>query len=115
LFRSARRIIALTDEQRDALMTTSVGGADPDLWLFVAFGLNTAMRHSEIMSARWDRLGVGYLSPSPRPASASSQSPLSWAELPERECESATTAKAGSSHRCATHTSMAGKSTRPSG
>jgi integrase len=55
---SAGRIIALDDEQCDALMTASIGSADPYLWLFVAFGLNTAMRHSEIMATRWDRLDL---------------------------------------------------------
>ena len=58
LVESSGRIIALTDEQCDALMTTSVVSADPDLWLFVAFGLNTAMRHGEIMAARWDHLDL---------------------------------------------------------
>jgi integrase len=55
---SAGRIIALTDEQCDSLMTAAVTSSDPDLWLFVAFGLNTAMRHAEIMAARWDRLDL---------------------------------------------------------
>lgn len=58
LVESSGRIIALTDEQCDALMTTSVVSADPDLWLFVAFGLNTAMRHGEIMAARWEHLDL---------------------------------------------------------
>src|SRR5439155_22570076 len=58
LAESAGRIIALTDEQCDALMTAAIGSANPDLWLFVAFGLNTAMRHSEILSARWDMLDL---------------------------------------------------------
>jgi integrase len=52
------RIIALTTEQCDALMTAAIGSANPDLWLFVAFGLNTAMRHSEILAARWDQLDL---------------------------------------------------------
>jgi integrase len=55
---SAGRIIALDDEQCDALMTAAIGAADPDLWLFVAFGLNTAMRHGEIIAARWDQLDL---------------------------------------------------------
>jgi integrase len=50
------RIIALTADERDALMTAAIGSANNDLWLFVAFGFNTAMRHSEILGARWDRL-----------------------------------------------------------
>ena len=58
LAESAGRIIALTDDQCDALMTAAIAGADPDLWLFVAFGLNTAMRHGEIMAARWDQLDL---------------------------------------------------------
>jgi integrase len=58
LAESAGRIIALTDDECDALMTAAVASADPDLWLFVAFGLNTAMRHSEIMAARWDQLDI---------------------------------------------------------
>jgi integrase len=52
------RIIALSDEQCDALMTAAVASADPDLWLFVAFGLNTAMWHGEILAARWDQLDL---------------------------------------------------------
>ncbi len=52
------RIIALAADDCDALMTAAIAGADPDLWLFVAFGLNTAMRHSEILAARWDQLDL---------------------------------------------------------
>jgi len=55
---SAGRIIALTDVQCDALMTTAIGSSDPDLWFFVAFGLNTAMRHGEIVAARWEHLDL---------------------------------------------------------
>jgi integrase len=39
-------------------MTASVESADPYCWLFVAFGLNTAMRHSEILATRFDRLDL---------------------------------------------------------
>jgi len=39
-------------------MAAAVSSADSDLWLFVAFGLNTAMRHAEIMAARWDQLDL---------------------------------------------------------
>lgn len=52
------RIIALDDAQCDALMAAAIGSADPYLWLFVAFGLNTAMRHGEILAARWDQLDL---------------------------------------------------------
>ena len=52
------RIVALTDEECDGLITAAVASADPDLWLFIAFGLNTAMRHAEITAARWDQLDL---------------------------------------------------------
>jgi integrase len=55
---SAGRMIALTDQECDRLMNAAIAGAIPDLWLFIAFGLNTAMRHSEILSTRWDRLDL---------------------------------------------------------
>ena len=58
LAEAAGRIIALTDVQCDALMTASVESADPYCWLFVAFGQNTAMRHSEILATRFDRLDL---------------------------------------------------------
>ena len=58
LTESGGRIIALTDERCNSLMAAAVAGPDPDLWLFIAFGLNTAMRHREILSARWDRLDL---------------------------------------------------------
>ena len=56
LAEGAGRIVALTDLECEALMAAAVAAADPDLWLFVAFGLNTAMRHAEIMAVRWDRI-----------------------------------------------------------
>ena len=46
---SAGRIIALTDSEISALVEASIADEDPDCWLFVLFGLNTAMRHSEIL------------------------------------------------------------------
>ena len=54
------RIIVLTDEECDALLRAAIAGGNPDLWLFVAFGLNTAMRHDEIMCARWDQLDLAH-------------------------------------------------------
>jgi integrase len=56
---SAGHIVALTDEQCDALMRAAVAGADPDCWLFIAFGLNTTMRRQEILAVRWDQLDLG--------------------------------------------------------
>jgi integrase len=52
------RILALTDVQCDALLAASVANDDPYCGLFVAFGLNTAMRHSEILNARFDQLDL---------------------------------------------------------
>ncbi len=52
------RIVALGDEQCDALLRAAVAGPDLDCWLFIAFGLNTAMRHAEILAARWEDLDL---------------------------------------------------------
>jgi integrase len=53
---SPGRVIALSDNQCAALMRAGVESADAFCWLFVAFGLNTAMRHSEILAARFDKI-----------------------------------------------------------
>jgi len=50
------RIIALNDDQCAALMRAGIDSADSFCWLFVAFGPNTAMRHSEILAARFDNI-----------------------------------------------------------
>jgi integrase len=50
------RIIVLSGEECDELMAGAIGDQDPDTWLFVAFGLNTAMRHGEIRRARFDKI-----------------------------------------------------------
>jgi integrase len=50
------RIVALDDDQCERLISAARASADPDLWLFVEFGLSTAMRHREILSTRWDRI-----------------------------------------------------------
>ncbi len=50
------RTIVLSEAEADALMGGAVGDQDPDTWLFVAFGLNTAMRHREILRARFDEI-----------------------------------------------------------
>jgi integrase len=56
LTKTQGRIIALTDDQADALLRAAVADDDPHCWLFVAFGLNTAMRHREILRARFEWL-----------------------------------------------------------
>ena len=50
------RIVTLEPAQIEALRQAAVNDPHPDLWLFVEFGLNTAMRHSEITSARFDHI-----------------------------------------------------------
>jgi len=55
---SPGRIIALTPKQEASLMEAAIADADPDCWLFVMFGLHTAMRHSEILRARYDELDL---------------------------------------------------------
>lgn len=52
------QIIALTDAQAGALVRAAVADDDPACWLFVAFGLNTAMRHREILRARFEELDL---------------------------------------------------------
>ena len=51
-----KRIRILTEEQRDRLLRAAVNDSDPRAWLFVMFGLNTAMRHSEIVCRRYDEI-----------------------------------------------------------
>ncbi len=53
---SEGRIIALDEEQADALLHGGIADEDPDCWLFILFGLNTAMRHDEILRARYDQI-----------------------------------------------------------
>jgi integrase len=61
LAESAGRIIALTDDECDRLMAAAIAGPTPDLWLFIMFGLNTAMRHGEILEAQWEQLDLANL------------------------------------------------------
>jgi integrase len=58
LAESQGRIVALDARQCDALMKAAAESADPYCYLFVAFGLNTAMRHAEILAARFDQLDL---------------------------------------------------------
>ncbi|MBV9842393.1 MAG: phage integrase family protein [Sphingomonadaceae bacterium] len=55
--REARKQIrVLTQQQSDALMKAAIQDQDGRLWLFVAFGLGAAMRHSEIVRVRYDEI-----------------------------------------------------------
>jgi integrase len=49
-------IVILSEQDAQALMKSAIEDRDDRLWLFVAFGLNTAMRHSEILSVRYDHI-----------------------------------------------------------
>jgi len=47
------RIVSLSADQCAALMNAAIVDQDTDLWLFVAIGLGTGMRHDEITAIRW--------------------------------------------------------------
>lgn len=47
---------ALTAEQANALMDAAIADQDGRLWLFVAIGLGTGMRHGEIVCRRYDEI-----------------------------------------------------------
>lgn len=51
-----KAIIVLSDDNASKLMRAAVEDQDERLWLFVAFGLNAAMRHSEIIRVRYDHI-----------------------------------------------------------
>ena len=50
------RIVKLSDAECNALMAAAVADQDVDLWLFVAIGLGTGMRHEEITSIKWTEI-----------------------------------------------------------
>jgi len=50
------RTVVLSDMQCDDLVNAASMDSHPLLWLFVEFGLNTAMRSAEIVSARFDQI-----------------------------------------------------------
>lgn len=51
-----KKIRILSAEQRDRLLRAALDDPDSRAWLFVMFGLNTAMRHSEIVGRRYDEV-----------------------------------------------------------
>lgn len=53
-----KQIVILTPAQADALYKAAVADQDPATHLFVLIGLNTAMRHSEILRLRWGDLDL---------------------------------------------------------
>ena len=50
------RIVVMSNEDCDRLLQCAIMASDPDLWVFVAIGLNTAMRHREMLRMRWDQI-----------------------------------------------------------
>jgi integrase len=50
---------ALSAEQTNALMDAAIADQDGRLWLFVAIGLGTGMRHGEIIRRRYDEIDWG--------------------------------------------------------
>ena len=52
------RIVTLTNSETNALLKAAIADEDAYCWLFVVFGLNTAMRHSEILRTRFDQLDL---------------------------------------------------------
>ena len=50
------RMVVLSDAECNALLRAAVADQDTYCWLFVAFGLNTAMRHGEILRTRFEHL-----------------------------------------------------------
>jgi integrase len=51
-----KKIRVLSDQQRAALLKGAAADQDPWAWLFVMFGLNASMRHSEIVERRFDEV-----------------------------------------------------------
>lgn len=51
-----QQMFVLTDVQASALMEAAHVDQDERCWLFVAFGLGTAMRHREILKVRYDQI-----------------------------------------------------------
>jgi integrase len=51
-----KKIRILSQEQREALLRGAAVDHDERAWLFVMFGLNASMRHSEIVQRRYDEI-----------------------------------------------------------
>tara|TARA_R110000772_G_scaffold18400_6_gene51412 strand:+ start:19171 stop:20322 length:1152 start_codon:yes stop_codon:yes gene_type:complete len=49
-----KKIVILTEDTAAALYNGAVADQDGSTWLFVIIGLNSAMRHSEILRIKWD-------------------------------------------------------------
>jgi integrase len=51
-----KRITILSDEQAERLFKAAIADQDGYIWLFVLFGLNAGMRHTEILERRYDEI-----------------------------------------------------------
>ncbi|QEH81134.1 tyrosine-type recombinase/integrase [Sphingomonas sp. C8-2] len=51
-----KKITILSQDDRDSLLKAAKQDTDPKAWLFVMFGLNACMRHSEIVARRYDEI-----------------------------------------------------------
>ena len=49
-----RRNRVLSHEEESAVLCSALNDSNPYSWLFVRVGLSTGLRHSEILSARFD-------------------------------------------------------------
>ncbi|MFA9231411.1 MAG: tyrosine-type recombinase/integrase [Microgenomates group bacterium] len=56
---SNQRIERFTDRQCIDLLAAAKQDVDPQIWLFVLIGLNTGMRHREILGLRFDQMESG--------------------------------------------------------
>jgi len=48
--------VLLSEPECEALLAAAADDCNPRLWIFIAFALSTAMRHGEIMAARFDQV-----------------------------------------------------------
>jgi integrase len=51
-----QRIVALSKEEKQALLKAAIADPDPDIWLFILLGLTTALRHGELLRMRFDQI-----------------------------------------------------------
>ncbi len=53
-----RREYVLGGEEKELLLEAALRDSNARIWLFIMMGLNTSLRHSEILSARFDRFNA---------------------------------------------------------
>ena len=55
-----KKLSVLNDQQRQDLLDGAIADQDDRAWLFVLFGLTSAMRHSEIVERRYDEIDFNH-------------------------------------------------------